>query len=292
VPKNSDLPGLSGMRRLMRDKAAGLVDHVVSRYFRDQAEQIGRLEQQVRELRDQLEHRVYNEVTRQGDWTRERILEFEVRARRDIPFAADHEAARQSAKFVHEQMPTKQAFPHAHDTLEHALSLAPRGGMALEFGVWTGTTLKIISTDREGQKVFGFDSFEGLPEDWRSGFPAGHFTVDGLPDVPGAELVVGWFDDTLPGFLAEHPGPVDFLHVDGDLYSSAKTVLSLVGPRLREGSVVLFDEFFNFPGWQQHEYRAWMEYVEQTGIQFTYEGYTWNNEQVITRVTKVGKDHE
>jgi hypothetical protein len=160
--------------------------------------------------------------------------------------------------------------------------------MALEFGVFTGTTLKMIATDRQGEHVYGFDSFQGLPTDWRSGFPAGHFTVDGLPDVPGAELVVGWFDDTLPGFLAEHSGPVDFLHVDGDLYSSAKIVLDLVGPRLHAGSVIVFDEFFNFPNWQEHEYRAWLEYVERTGVQFTYEGYTWGSEQVIVKVTDPG----
>nr|WP_225954295.1 class I SAM-dependent methyltransferase [Kibdelosporangium phytohabitans] len=274
---------LENVKRAVRDKAVSVVDQVVARYHREQAEHIARLEQQVTELRAEIVH--------QGDRTRDRVLEFEIRHRRDIPFAADHEAAQESARFVHEQMPTKQAFPHAHDTLEHALSLAPRGGLSLEFGVWQGTTLKIIATDRagDGEDVYGFDSFEGLPEDWRSGFPAGHFTVDGLPDVPGAELVVGWFDDTLPGFLDTHPGVVDFLHVDGDLYSSAKTVLDLVGPRLREGSVILFDEFFNFPGWQNHEYKAWLEYVERTGVEFTYEGYTWNNEQVIVKVTKPGE---
>ncbi|ALG05719.1 class I SAM-dependent methyltransferase [Kibdelosporangium phytohabitans] len=281
--KVNDLFNLENVKRAVRDKAVSVVDQVVARYHREQAEHIARLEQQVTELRAEIVH--------QGDRTRDRVLEFEIRHRRDIPFAADHEAAQESARFVHEQMPTKQAFPHAHDTLEHALSLAPRGGLSLEFGVWQGTTLKIIATDRagDGEDVYGFDSFEGLPEDWRSGFPAGHFTVDGLPDVPGAELVVGWFDDTLPGFLDTHPGVVDFLHVDGDLYSSAKTVLDLVGPRLREGSVILFDEFFNFPGWQNHEYKAWLEYVERTGVEFTYEGYTWNNEQVIVKVTKPGE---
>jgi predicted O-methyltransferase YrrM len=287
VPKKmSDL--LDSVRRSVRDKAVNVVDQVVGRYHREQSDHIARLEHQVTELRDQL----HREIVHQGDRTRDRVLEFEIRARRDIPFAADGEAALQSARFVHEQMPTKLAYPHPHQTLEHALTLAPSGGMALEFGVYTGTTLKIIATERAADGVYGFDSFQGLPEDWRSGFPEGHFTVEGLPDVPGAELVVGWFDDTLPGFLETHPGTVDFLHVDGDLYSSAKTVLDLVGPRLRDGSVILFDEFFNFPGWQQHEYKAWLEYVDRTGIQFTYEGYTWNNEQVIVKVTKVGNDHE
>jgi hypothetical protein len=285
VPKRiSDLLDLGKVRELSRDKALGLIDHVVSRYHHEQTEQIARLERQVAEMREELRE----EVRRQGQRAHDRVLEFEIRSRHDIPFAADQEAALQSARFVHEHMPTKAGFGHPHRTLEHALSLAPSGGMALEFGVFTGTTLKMIATDRQGEQIYGFDSFKGLPADWRSGFPAGHFTVDGLPDVPGAELVVGWFDDTLPAFLAEHPGPVDFLHVDGDLYSSAKIVLDLVGPRLHAGSVIVFDEFFNFPNWQEHEYKAWREYVERTGVQFTYEGYTWGSEQVIVKLTDPG----
>lgn len=119
--------------------------------------------------------------------------------------------------------------------------------MALEFGVASGNTLRTIARARGGREVYGFDSFDGLPEAWLNGMPAGAFARDDLPDVPGAELVVGLFADSLPGFLENHPGHIDFLHVDGDLYSSAKTVLDLCGPRLRAGSIVHFDEFFNFP---------------------------------------------
>ena len=290
--RKTSLLDLGKVREAFRDKAIGLVDHVISRYHKEQSEHIARLERQVSELREELRESVRaelrEEIVRQGERALDRVVEFEIRSRRDIVYAADQEAALQSAHFIQEHMPTKASYGHPHQTLEHGLSLAATGGLALEFGVFTGTTLKIIATERGGEGVYGFDSFEGLPTDWRSGFPAGHFTVDGLPDVPGAELVVGWFDDTLPGFLDEHPGPVDFLHVDGDLYSSAKTVLDLVGPRLHAGSVIVFDEFFNFPNWQEHEYKAWMEYVERTGVQFTYEGYTWSNEQVIVQIQDPG----
>jgi predicted O-methyltransferase YrrM len=209
------------------------------------------------------------------------------RDRRDIFQAAEREAARTSARFAYDHFPTATTYFDKHATLEHAVKAAP-GGLALEFGVYSGTTLAIIAKLRDGG-VYGFDSFEGLPEDWRSTFAAGTFAVDELPHVPGAELVVGWFDDTLPGFLAEHPGPVSFLHVDGDLYSSAKTVLDLCGPRLVPGSIVIFDEYFNYPGWEQHEHRAWQEYVERTGTTFTYEAYTADDEQVVVRITDPGR---
>lgn len=208
----------------------------------------------------------------------------EIRDRRDTFAAAEREAVASTARFVQRAMTAARHFDHPHATLEHALSLAPAGGMALEFGVFTGTTLKIIAARRDGG-VHGFDSFEGLPEDWRIGFASGTFGVDAVPEVPGAELVVGLFDHTLPGFLATHPGPVDFLHVDADLYSSAVTVLEHVGPRLRTGSVVVFDEFFNFPGWEAHEARAWTEYVAAGRLGFRYEAYTLDNEQVVVRLT-------
>lgn len=178
------------------------------------------------------------------------------------------------------------ALPDPVATLDRALDLAPAGGMALEFGVYSGGTLTRIAAARPGGAVFGFDSFDGLPETWRPGFRAGTFDdVTGPPQVPGAEILVGLFADTLPGFLAAHPGPVDLLHLDADLYTSTATVLELVGPRLRPGSVVVFDEFFNYPGWQDHEARAWREFVAATGCAFAWEAYTVDNEQVVVRIT-------
>lgn len=266
--------GVKNIRRAMQAKLAGTIDEVLRRHL---GEQTRHLEEQISLLRD--------EVHRLSHRTVDRVHDLEMRVRRDIVFAGEHNAAREASEFAQEHMISALHCRHPHETLEHGLSLAPDGGMALEFGVFSGTTLKIISSARDGKEVYGFDSFQGLPEDWRAGYPAGTFSVDGLPDVPGAELVVGLFDETLPGFLEKHEDPIDFLHVDGDLYSSAKTVLDLAGPRLRVGSVIVFDEFFNYPGWREHEYKAWQEYVERTGVRFTYRAYTWDNEQVVVQIT-------
>lgn len=273
------------MRHALRDRLIRVVEEVTDRHHRAATELAER------HHREQLAA-MHREADRVIAATRTSLKQFEVRDRRDLFAAAEREAVMASARFAHEVMPTVPSFPYPQATLEHALSLAPAEGMALEFGVYSGQTLKVIVEARDGRDVYGFDSFEGLPEDWRTGFPTGAFSVDGLPDVPGAELVVGWFDDVLPGFLADHPGPVGFLHVDSDLYSSARTVLDQVGPRLFAGSVIIFDEYFNYPGWEQHEFRAWQEYTERTGIRFEYEGYTLSNEQVVVRVTEVGPDRE
>lgn len=265
------------LKRSLRDKLKNAVDEAVAPHTTavgaDLHQQVGAARQELADLRREVAD------------VRAFLDAHDVRLRRDVRHAADIAAVRGSARFAAEHMATTPALPDARATLEHGLKLAPSGGLALEFGVWSGSTLRVIADARSGTPVYGFDSFEGLPEDWRTGFPAGAFPADGLPDVPGAELVVGLFADTLPGFLAEHDGPVDFVHVDCDLYSATVTVLEHVGPRLRAGSVLVFDEYFNYPGWERHEHRAWMEHVERTGTTFTYEGYAADNEQVIVRVT-------
>lgn len=146
--------------------------------------------------------------------------------------------------------------------LAHALGQA-RPGLALEFGVATGKTLRVIAAARPGQ-TYGFDSFEGLPETWRDGFEAGRFAC-APPDVPGAELVVGWFDDTAPAWFAKHSAEdIGLVHIDCDLYSSTKTVLGHM-PRLEPGTVILFDELVGYPGWRHGEHRALLHWVAATG---------------------------
>ena len=146
--------------------------------------------------------------------------------------------------------------------LRHVLNLRPRG-VALEFGVGKGLSLAMIA---EHMPTCGFDSFQGLPEDWRPGFPKGSFATD-PPTVPYAQIFVGLFADTLPtfGFAALDIGLV---HIDCDLYSSTKTVLENVGPHLNDGAYIVFDEWHGYPGCQDHEQRAWHEYAEQTGTRW------------------------
>jgi hypothetical protein len=235
------------------------------------------VDRRLAELEQQAERRHVDLMGHLQAWER--------RTRRDVWTSLEQEAARTSADLVRREMHDLTLSTAPYDTLRAALAAAPSHGLALEFGVATGTTLQIIADARDGE-VYGFDWFQGLPEHWRLGYDAGEFAQT-PPDVTGAELVVGLFEDVLPGFMAAHPGPVTFLHVDCDLYSATKTVLEHVGPRFVEGTIVAFDEYFNFPDWQAHEHRAWLEHVEATGIEFDYAGLTMDDEQVWVRVTRV-----
>lgn len=233
---------------------------------------------------DRMNHRL-DEVADRLDAVARRLDELEFRARRDMGYSQDVRAARESAEFVLEHMPKVPVFWHPYDTLRFALGEIKGPGLALEFGVAGGTTLAIIAEAVAGDRpVVGFDAFVGLPETWRTGFPAGEFAHAPPSDIPGARVVTGLFEDTLPGFLAETDEPIAFVHLDADLYSSTKTVLDLVGERLAPDAVLVLDEFFNYPGWQGHEFRAWNEFIARTGRTFDYLAYTGNNEQVVVRL--------
>jgi Methyltransferase domain len=286
---------LDRLRRAARQKLQRAVAEVVEAQLDRSAEaQQARHEESVaglEALTKVLEERLnaveerFTAVQERFTAVHDRLAEMEFRARRDIWYALDAAAAQQSAAYALEHFPKARWFWDPHDTLRFALGEVKVAGLALEFGVATGSTLAIIAEALSGEHaVVGFDTFTGLPETWRTGFPAGTFAQDKLPDVPGAQLLAGRFEDTLPAFLSGTVEQIAFLHIDCDLYSSAKTVLDQTGDRLASGAVVVFDEFFNFPGWQQHEFRAWMEFVAGTGRGFDYLGYTGNNEQVVIRL--------
>jgi hypothetical protein len=213
---------------------------------------------------------------------------WERRQRRDLLTVADVRAAQSSADFLSDRLDRATAYFAKQDLMASALKETSVEGLFLEFGVATGGTLRQIAAHAPSGSVFGFDSFEGLPEHWRMGFGAGAFATDGLPDVPDAEFVVGWFDETLPGFLDRDPRPVAFLHLDADLYSSTATVLEALAGRIVPGTVVVFDEYFNYPGWEQHEHRAWEEFTARYAVDFEHLGFTADDEQVSVRILGLG----
>lgn len=180
-----------------------------------------------------------------------------------------------SARYVASAMRDVRNHIGQEALLDHALSRAELEGLVMEFGVHKGRTLERIAA-RAGTTVHGFDSFEGLPEDWKAEQKKGRFSLDGVPppiDAPNVMLHQGLFSETLPPFLATHPGVVRFAHIDCDLYSSTKTVLDGLESRLATGSILVFDEYFGYAGWELHEYRAFKELVERCALDYQYIGY-------------------
>jgi hypothetical protein len=145
----------------------------------------------------------------------------------------------------------------------------------LEFGVASGKTINYISKFTN-DTVFGFDSFEGLPEKWRDGFDKGAFNCNGnFPLVNNnVELIKGWFDNTLPNFILNQNKKVSFLHIDCDLYSSTKFILNTLKEYLDTDCTVVFDELVNYPGFdgEKGELKAFYEFITENKVNYTWIG--------------------
>lgn len=159
-------------------------------------------------------------------------------------------------------------------------------GIGIEFGVAKGRSINYLSKKIPSLHFFGFDSFIGLPEDW-----IGHHAVKGsynqrgkLPKVnSNVSLVRGWFDETIPEFLNKYNmNDVLFIHIDSDTYQSATIILNQIGPKIKTGTLVLFDEFIGYPNWKNGEFKALNEAAERFEFQFKF--LAFSTEQALIEI--------
>lgn len=198
-------------------------------------------------------------------------------------------ALQRTVDYIEKAMPDALGFESQRELIEFCLSVAPSDGHYMEFGVFTGGTIRFMAARVNAKTIHGFDSFEGLPEAW-GGFNLGTraFDLHGrLPKVPAnVKLHRGFYDASLPAWLAANPGPCAFMHIDCDLYSSTRTIFTLFADRIVPGTVILFDEYFNYPNWERHEYKAFQEFVAERNLSYTYLAFA--RQQVAVRIDSSG----
>ena len=128
-------------------------------------------------------------------------------------------------------------------------------GDYLEFSVHSCTSLVCVYKELESLgfshvRLFGFDSFQGLPESGRTDdggawFPgqfqcdyrfARQILEDERIDPNRVSLIPGWFSDSLtPTFIERAVSTkASVIMVDCDMYLSAKEALTFCGPLIRE----------------------------------------------------------
>jgi hypothetical protein len=203
------------------------------------------------------------------------LLAHLVRTTRDVTLSVEYETRRRAIA---------DSADYADTHMTHALPLADRptfwrhafaqrgGGLIVEFGVWRGHSVNFLAS-LTNEAVYGFDSFEGLREDWAGdGCLKGDFGVSGRPPRVrrNVRLIKGWFDDTLPIFLREHQGPFSFVHVDCDTYEATRTVLDLAVDRIIAGTILVFDDYFGYRGWRLGGFKAWQEFVAERAVKYRY----------------------
>ncbi len=176
----------------------------------------------------------------------------------------------------------------------YSLLKSKPNGLLLEFGVANGESINYLASILPNRIFYGFDCFSGLPEAWYT-LPRGHFKVETLPTIrENVKLVSGMFQDTLSNFLAEHEEKVRFLHLDADLYSSTFYVLKMLieKERLQEGTVIQFDELFNYTNWwKDGEFKALQELTLIYKIKYEILGFSflgcYLGQQVAIKISKI-----
>lgn len=158
----------------------------------------------------------------------------------------------------------------------------------LEFGVYEGTSAKaFLKNMPKDSKLYLFDSFEGLPEDWIPGYAKGHFACK----VPvfgdnRVQIVKGWFEDTLPTWASEYQGKAALIHIDCDMYKSTKTVLKYIDHIINSDTLVLLDDYCYSENHLMHVFKAFQEYIDENKYSYEYLFRTPKKSQAAVLIKK------
>ena len=172
-----------------------------------------------------------------------------------------------------------------------------RDGLICEFGCFRGESLAVFDKLTE-QPIHGFDSFKGLPFDWHGhNLDASAFDTPTMVDLSKKIFLhKGLFSETLPVFLKEQEEDFSFIHIDCDIYSSTKDIFDIAGDRINPGCIIVFDEYINYPSWEQHEFKAFQEFIKSRGdLSYRYTklcsiGATYNPGSVCVEITTETKE--
>jgi tetratricopeptide (TPR) repeat protein len=151
-----------------------------------------------------------------------------------------------------------------------------------EYGVWRGESFRyLIKTFKVG---FGFDTFDGIPEDWHEE-KAGSYSGNGnIPRIEGGEFIVGKFEDTLAKFFSKPRPKASIINFDADLYSSTICALNFSKPVIDKHTILIFDEFLMNKNWEQDEYKALNEFCLNNGCTYEVLAISFFTKQVAVRL--------
>lgn len=172
-------------------------------------------------------------------------------------------------------------FKNKKSRLEHLKNSCSKStipGSIMEFGVFQGKSINVLSEIFKDEIVYGFDSFEGLPENWQGPdryYQKEYFSVEKITVNDNVRLIKGWFDSSIPEFLENNQiKNLKFLHIDCDLYTSTKTVLKNLNHLIIPGTVIVFDEFYNWKHpdkkFDHGELQAFNEWVNEFDRQLEF----------------------
>ena len=187
-----------------------------------------------------------------------------------------------SFSWVFELPSLPELFFHRWALFDRMVQLSNKDKPFYEFGVWRGEAFKyLIKTFKKG---YGFDTFEGIPEDWHNE-KAGSYTSQGvIPKIKGGEFIAGKFEDTLPKFFLEAKPVASIINFDADLYSSTICALNWASSVIDQNTILIFDEFLINPNWENDEHKALEEFCLQNNYKYEVMAVSFFSKQVAVRL--------
>ena len=165
---------------------------------------------------------------------------------------------------------------------DRAIELCDTSRPFYEYGVWMGDSFKYLM--KSFKKGYGFDSFEGLPENWGP-VPKGAYSSFGkVPEIKGGEFIIGEFEQSLPTFFAKKRPLAALINFDADLYASTFCALVHSKPVIDRDTVLIFDEFIINSDWENDEFRALNEFCEANGFDYEVIAISLYTKQVMVRL--------
>ncbi len=176
-------------------------------------------------------------------------------------------------------------FFHKWALFDHVINKSVKSRPFYEFGVWRGDSFQYLI--KAFQKGYGFDTFDGLPENWNN-LRKGTFSTNGLiPKINGGKFIAGKFQDTLPTFFSEPRPMASIINFDADLYSSTICALNYSKPIIDQHTILIFDEFIIYADWENHEYKALNEFCNINNLKYEVLAVSYTTFQTALRLTQI-----
>jgi hypothetical protein len=182
--------------------------------------------------------------------------------------SVDFDVARYAA-FLMATMPALATAPLAEGrfgALDAALDAAPRNGVGVELGVFRGRSLRRLARRQPWRRFHGFDSLRGFPEDGRTDWRQ-DFSLTAPPRLPrNCTLHAGFFETTVPCFVAATDAAVAFVNLDCDIHVSAHAALGALASKLGAGAAIHLDEAVNYDTWLWNEMLALFRFLDANAL--------------------------
>ncbi len=196
----------------------------------------------------------------------------------------DHPITR-SIKWVSTLPKLPELFFHRWALFDSMIKKSKTNRPFYEFGVWRGESFQYLINNFK--KGYGFDTFQGLPEDWHNE-KQGKYSAEGtIPEIDEGTFIAGKFEDTLPTFFAESRPVASIINFDADLYSSTLCALSYSKSVIDKDTILIFDEFIIHQNWEQDEYKALNEFCSNNNLSYEVLAVSYNSKQVAVKLIGV-----